>query len=66
MSETELQLAKQRASEQKLRVLRQQTVVLGLRREGGRPLEEAVALWEAMKLELNVLEGRLDELVLNA
>jgi hypothetical protein len=41
MSETELQIAKQQMSEQKLRVLEQQAVVLSLKREGGKQLEEA-------------------------
>jgi hypothetical protein len=31
---TELEIARQQTSDQKLRILKQQTVVLGLRREG--------------------------------
>ena len=66
MSDTELQIARQQTSEQKLRVLKQQTVVLGLRREGGRQLEEAAALLDSMKDELIVMESHLDRLIFNA
>ena len=64
--DTELQIARQHTSEQKLRVLKQQTVVLGLRREGGRQLEEAAALLDSMKDELIVMESHLDRLIFNA
>ena len=63
MSETELQIAKQQMSEQKLRVLEQQAVVLSLKREGGKRLEEATEIWDAMKHELAVMESRLDRLI---
>jgi hypothetical protein len=66
MGDTDLQLAKQRVSEQKQRVLRQQAVVLHLKGEGGRRLEVAVELWESMKDELTVMERRLDRVILNA
>ena len=66
MSDTELQIARQQTSEQKLRVLKQQTVVLSLRREGGRQLQEAVALLDSMKDELIVMESHLDRLIFNA
>jgi hypothetical protein len=66
MSDTELQIARQQTSEQKLRVLKQQAVVLGLRREGGRRLEEAAALLDSMKDELIVMESHLDRLIFNA
>jgi hypothetical protein len=66
MSDTELQIARQQTSEQKLRVLKQQTVVLGLRREGGRQLDEAAALLDSLKDELIVMESHLDRLILNA
>jgi hypothetical protein len=66
MSDTELQIATQQTSEQKLRVLKQQSVVLGLRREGGQQLEEAVALLDSMKDELIVMESHLDRLIFNA
>jgi hypothetical protein len=66
MSDTELQIARQQTSEQKLRVLRQQSVVLGLRREGGQQLEEAVALLDSMTDELIVMESNLDRLIFNA
>jgi hypothetical protein len=66
MSDTELQIARQQTSEQKLRVLKQQSVVLRLRREGGRQLEEAVALLDSMKDELIVIESHLDRLIFNA
>jgi hypothetical protein len=53
MSDTDLQIAKQRVS------------ALKLRREGGIRLENAVTLWESLKDELIVLEDRLDRLVLD-
>jgi hypothetical protein len=65
MSDTDLQLAKQRVSEMKQRILKQHAIVLGLRREGGIRLENAVTLWESLKDELIVLEDRLDRLVLD-
>jgi hypothetical protein len=64
--DTELQIARQQTSEQKLRVLKQQSVVLSLRREGGQQLEEAVALLDSMKDELIVMESHLDRLIFNA
>ena len=64
--DTELQIARQQTSEQKVRVLKQQTVVLGLRREGGQQLEEAVALLDSMKDELIVMESHLERLIFNA
>ena len=66
MSDTELQIARQQTSEQKLRVLKQQSVVLSLRREGGQQLEEAVALLDSMRDELIVMESHLDRLIFNA
>ena len=66
MSDTELQIARQQTSEQKLRVLKQQSVVLSLRREGGQQLDEAVALLDSMKDELIVMESHLDRLIFNA
>jgi hypothetical protein len=66
MSNTELQIAGQQTSGQKLRVLKQQSVVLSLRREGGQQLEEAVALLDSMKDELIVMESHLDRLIFNA
>jgi ribosomal protein S4 len=66
MPETELQIAKQQTSEQKLRVLKQQAVVLSLKGEGGKRLEEATELWDAMKHELSVMESRLDRLIFYA
>jgi hypothetical protein len=66
MSDTELQIARQQMSEEKLRVLKQQTVVVGLRREGGRQLEEAVTLLDSMKDELTVMESHLDRLIFDA
>jgi hypothetical protein len=66
MSDTELQIARQQTSEQKLRVLKQQTVVLGLRREGGRQLEEAAALLDSLKDELIVMESHVDRLIFKA
>jgi len=66
MGDTDLQLAKQKVSEQKQRVLRQQAVVLHLKGEGGKRLEVAVELWESTKDELTVMERRLDRLIFNA
>jgi hypothetical protein len=66
MSDTELQIARQQTSEQKLRVLKQQSVVLSLRSEGGQQLEEAVALLDSMKDELIAMESHLDRLSFNA
>ena len=64
--DTELQVARQHTSEQKLRVLKQQSVVLSLRRQGGQQLEEAVALLDSMKDELAVMESHLDRLIFKA
>jgi hypothetical protein len=66
LMDTELQIARQQASEQKLRVLKQQSVVLSLRREGGQQLEEAIALLDSMKDELMVTESHLDRLIFKA
>ena len=49
MAETELQIAAREASDQKQAVLRQQAVVLGLKREGGARLEKATELLELMQ-----------------
>lgn len=66
MAETNLQREKQRVSELKQRILKQHAIVLGFRREGGTRLENAVTVWESLKDELSVLEGRLDRLILDA
>lgn len=66
MAETELQIAAREASDQKLAVLRQQAVVLGLKREGGSKLERATELLESMQEELLIKEARLERLVFNA
>jgi hypothetical protein len=66
MTETNIQREKQRVSELKQRILKQNAIVLDLRREGGARLENAVTLWESLKDELIVLEDRLDRLVLDA
>ena len=66
MGDTELQLAKQQVSEQKQRMLKQQSVVFGLKREGGDRLEEAIRAWESMKDDLAVMERRLEQLIFNA
>ena len=66
MSETDLQIAKQKVSEQRQRVLRQQGVVLGLKREGGQRLEEAEGLLNSMRDELHSMEVRLEQLILNS
>jgi hypothetical protein len=66
MADTELQIAMQKVSEQKMRVLKQHTVVLGLKRDGGQKLETESLLLESMRDELAALERRLDRLVGNA
>jgi hypothetical protein len=66
MSDTDLQIARQQVSEQRLRILKQQSLVLSLRREGGQQLEEATALLNSMKDELLVLESHWDRLIFKA
>jgi len=66
MAETELQIAAREASDQKQAVLRQQTVVLGLKSEGGPELERATELLESLQEQLLVKEARLQRLVFNA
>ena len=63
MPNTELEIAKRQVSELRVRLLQQQTIVLSLRREGGKKLEEATALLNSMKDELTDLEAKLDGLV---
>jgi hypothetical protein len=62
MSKTELEIAKRQVSELRVRLLQQQTIVLGLRREGGEKLEEATALLNAMMDELIDQEATWDRL----
>ena len=66
MADTELQIAARQASDQKQAVLRQQAVVLGLKKEGGPRLDQATELLETMQEELQVREARLERLALNA
>jgi hypothetical protein len=66
MAETELQIAAREASDQKQAVLRQQSVVLGLKSEGGPELERATGLLESMREELLAKEARLQRLIFNA
>jgi hypothetical protein len=66
MSDTELQVEKQRVSEQRMRVLRQQGIILRLHREGGERLDEAVGLLNSLRGELNRMESRLEELIMNS
>ena len=66
MANTELQIARQKVSDQKMLVLKQQTLVLGMKREGGQKLEAEIVLLEAMRDELAVMEKRLDRLVREA
>jgi hypothetical protein len=44
MPNIELEIAKHQVSELRVRLLQQQSIVLGLRREGGEKLAEATAL----------------------
>jgi hypothetical protein len=62
MSDTDLQTAKQQVSQQRMRMLTQQGVVLNLRREGGQRLEDAVELLNSMRDELYSMESRLEQL----
>ena len=66
MADTELQIAARQASDQKQAVLRQQAVVLGLKKEGGPKLDRATELLESMQEELHIREERLERLALNA
>ena len=66
MSVTDLQIAKQQVSEQRIRVLRQQGLLFGLRREGGQRLQEAIELLNSMRDELRAMETRLEQLILNS
>ena len=63
MSKTELEIAKRQVSELRVRLLQQQSIVLGLRREGGEKLEKATALLNSMMDELIDLEAKWDRLV---
>jgi hypothetical protein len=63
MSDTALQIAKQQVSEQKLRMMKQQTLVWNLRRLGGQPLEEAKELFHSMREELFEMASQLERLV---
>jgi hypothetical protein len=63
MSDTELEIAKRQVSELRVRLLQQQSIVLGLRREGGKKLEEATARLNSMMDELIDLEAKWDRLV---
>jgi len=66
MADTALQIAARQASDQKQAVLRQQAVVLGLKKEGGPRLDEATELLESMQEELQVREALLERLTINA
>ena len=63
MSDTELEVAKRQVSELRVRLLQQQSIVLGLRREGGEKLEQATVLLNSMMDELIDLEAKWDRLV---
>ena len=63
MPNTELEIAKRQVSDLRMRLLRQQTIVLGLKREGGEKLEGATALLNSMMDELIDLEAKWDRLV---
>jgi hypothetical protein len=66
VADTELQIAAREASDQKQAVLRQQAVVLSLRREGGPRLDRARELLDSMQDELFLKEARLEQLAFNA
>ena len=63
MPNTELEIAKHQVSELRVRLLQQQSIVLGLRREGGEKLEKATVLLDSMMDELIDLEAKWDRLV---
>jgi hypothetical protein len=63
MSDIELKIAKRQVSELRVRLLQQQSIVLGLGGEGGVKLEEATALLNSMMDELIDLEAKWDPLV---
>ena len=56
-------MAKRRVSDLRMRLLKQQTIVSGLRREDGEKLEEANAQLNSMVDELIELEANWDRLV---
>jgi hypothetical protein len=66
MADTKLQIAARQASDQKQAVLRQQSVVLGLKKEGGPKLDKATELLESMQEELHIREAHLERLTFNA
>jgi hypothetical protein len=66
MSDTELQIAKQKVSEQRMLLMKQQTLVWSLRRVGGRRLEDAKDIFHTMREELFKMESQLERLVLVA
>jgi hypothetical protein len=63
MSNTKLEIANRRVSELRARLLQVQSIVLGLRREGGGKLEESTAELNSMMDELIDLEAKWDRLV---
>ena len=66
MADTELQIEKQRVSDQRMRVLKQQAVVLSLNREGGERLQEAAEHLNSLRDELRSMESRLEQLIINS
>jgi hypothetical protein len=66
MSDTPLQIAKQRVSELKLQVLKQKFVVASLRREAGPKLEAETDILNFLQDELDSMERRLKRLVVIA
>jgi len=65
MTDTALQIASQRTSELRHRLLKQQAVVWNLRRQGGAALEEATAGLKAVRDELEAAQERLESLIAN-
>jgi hypothetical protein len=63
MVDTALQVASQRASELKHRLLKQQVIVWNLRRQGGPKLEEATTVLEALRDELEKAQAQLERLI---
>ena len=66
MVDTALQLSSQRTSELRHRLMKQQVIVWNLRRQGGPELEEATAVLEAIRDELEKAQAQLERLIEDA
>jgi hypothetical protein len=66
MSETPLQRACQQVSDQRVLIIKQETLIAGMRREGGTKLERANEDLKRMRDELERMQAALDEMVFNS